>query len=246
MQNNNECKTVSWFSAGISSFVAAYIMRDKLDEIIYIDVANQHPDSMRFVRDCERLLDMPITILRDTRYGASVDNVIEQTRYINSPYGANCTMQLKKRVRQDWERENNAIGSVYVWGYDVGEVRRAKRMRETMPEYKHAFPLIDASLSKADCHGLAMDLGLKRPIMYDLGYPNNNCIGCVKGGRGYWNKIREDFPDVFKRRAKQERLIGHSCINGVYLDELEPNTGNMNTEIMPDCSIMCYLLEQEL
>lgn len=59
--------------------------------------------------------------------------------------------------------------------------------------------------------------------MYDLGYPNNNCVGCVKGGMGYWNKIRVDFPEVFERRARQEREIGHSCIKGVFLDELDPN-----------------------
>ena len=79
--------------------------------------------------------------------------------------------------------------------------------------------------------------------MYDLGYPNNNCIGCVKGGMWYWNKIRKDFPEVFKRRAKQEREIGHSCINGVYLDELHPDRGKESEEILQDCSIMCLLLD---
>lgn len=82
-------------------------------------------------------------------------------------------------------------------------------------------------------------LGLKRPKMYDMGYPNNNCVGCVKGGMGYWNKIREDFPDIFERRARQEREIGHSCIRGVFLDELDPNAGNVNTEIFPQCSFAC-------
>lgn len=42
-----------------------------------------------------------------------------------------------------------------------------------------------------------------------------------------------------------EREVGHSMLkdkNGpVYLDKLEPNRGDMNTEIMPDCGIMCYL-----
>ena len=71
---------------------------------------------------------------------------------------------------------------------------------------------------------------------------NNNCLGCVKGGMGYWNKIRRDFPDVFARRAKQEREIGHSCINGVFLDELDPDRGNINTEVMEDCTIACQLL----
>lgn len=88
-----------------------------------------------------------------------------------------------------------------------------------------------------------MDLGIRRPIMYDLGYPNNNCIGCIKGGMGYWNKIRVDFPEVFEKRAKLERELGCSCINGLYLDELEPGRGRMDMEIFPECGIMCYLMD---
>lgn len=66
---------------------------------------------------------------------------------------------------------------------------------------------------------------------------------------GYWNHIRKDFPEVFESRAKLEREVGYSILkdgkgNPVYLDELEPNRGNMNTEIFPDCGIMCYLAQQ--
>lgn len=77
--------------------------------------------------------------------------------------------------------------------------------------------------------------------MYDLGYRNNNCIGCVKGEMGYWNKIRMDFPEVFDRMEKLEREIGHSYIKGGFLDELEAGRGKMEDEVMPDCTIMCYL-----
>ena len=76
-------------------------------------------------------------------------------------------------------------------------------------------------LTKEDTHAILNRLGIRRPAMYDLGYQNNNCIGCVKGGMGYWNKIRKDFPEVFERRAKLEREIEHSCIKGVFLDELD-------------------------
>ena len=48
--------------------------------------------------------------------------------------------------------------------------------------------------------------------MYKLGYNNNNCIGCVKGGIGYWNKIRVDFPAEFDRMAELERKIGHAVL----------------------------------
>lgn len=113
---------------------------------------------------------------------------------------------------------------------------------ESLSDYDHEFPLIEQELTKEECHGIEYKLGLKRPIMYDLGYSNNNCIGCVKGGMGYWNKIRVDFPEVFERRAKQERNLGRSCINGIFLDELEPDRGNMDMEVFEDCTIACQIL----
>lgn len=230
---------VCWFSTGISSFVACYLA-ENVDEIIYTHVENQHPDSLRFLEDAERILGREITVLMSEEYG-SVDEVIEKSRYINSPYGAPCTRVLKRAVRRRWEVEHPGRHT-YIWGFDADEKRRAARVVKAMPDFDHEFPLIDHGVTKEEAHGIAARLGLKRPIMYDLGYPNNNCIGCVKGGMGYWNKIRKDFPEVFERRARQERMIGHSCIKGVFLDELDPNRGNMNTEVFEDCGITCQLL----
>lgn len=70
----------------------------------------------------------------------------------------------------------------------------------------------------------------------------NNCIGCVKGGMGYWNHIRVDFPDVFKSRAEMERAIGASCINGTFLDELNPEVGRHAPPVVEDCGIACELI----
>ena len=233
---------VCWISAGVSSFMAGYLAKD-VDEYIYIDIENQHPDSIRFIKDCEKALGKEIKIMK-SEYG-NVDNVIKTFRFISSPYGAKCTEVLKKRVRKQWEYEHKDYEITYVWGFDLSEKHRAERTVESNPQFNHEFPLIDRELSKQDCHAMLDRMGIKRPLMYDLGYPNNNCIGCVKGGMGYWNKIRVDFPEVFKKRAELEREIGHSCINGVFLDELEPNRGNMKMEVFPDCSIMCYLAEND-
>ena len=228
---------VGWFSCGCSSLVACKLARP--DKVIYIHVTNQHPDTIRFLSEAGEVLG-DIEILQSMEY-VGVDDVITTKRYINGPAGAACTLELKKRVRQEWEKAHFERHT-YVWGFDVTETSRAERTVESMPEFNHEFPLIENGLTKEDCHALCEDWGIKRPAMYDLGYPNNNCIGCVKGGMGYWNKIREDFPAVFKRRAKQEREIGHSCINGVFLDELEPGRGR-NEIIVPDCSLACMLVE---
>ena len=186
------------------------------------------------------MLGKKITILQSNY--KSVDNVIKTFGFINGPYGAKCTEILKKRVRKEWEYGKKDL--TYVWGFDCSkrERARAERTLQSMPKFKHEFPLIDRGLSKEDCHGLLKQLGIKRPAMYDLGYRNNNCIGCVKGGKGYWNKIRIDFPEVFEARAKQEREVGHTCIKGVYLDELPPDAGRIEDEVMEECSIMCQLI----
>lgn len=229
---------VCWLSAGVSSFIAGYLA-ENVDKFIYIDIDNQHPDSMRFIKDCEKVLGKKIEIIKSNY--SSVQNVISTFRFINGPYGAKCTQVLKKRVRKEWEEKYKDYEITYVWGFDFDEKHRADRLNESMPEFNHEYPLIDRMLTKQDCHAILDRLDIKRPIMYDLGYSNNNCIGCVKGGMGYWNKIRIDFPVQFERMAKLERVIGHSCIKGVYLDELEPDRGKMEDEIVQDCGIMCYL-----
>ena len=232
---------VCWISTGVSSFVAGYLEKDTIDKFIYIDVDDHHPDSLRFIDDCERVLGRKIEKLK-SNYGC-VENAIRAAGCIkNSINGFSpCTNWLKKRVRKEWEYTHREYEITYVWGMDCDERARATALADTMFEFTHCFPLIDKDLTKQDAHGICERLGIKRPAMYDLGYNNNNCIGCVKGGMGYWNKIRQDFPEVFASRAKLERDIGASIIKDCYLDELDPHRGRMSDEIPTDCSIMCML-----
>lgn len=237
--------TVAWLSAGVSSFIAAYLIKDEIDEFYYIDIADQHPDSMRFIKDCEKLLGKEIKVLKSTQYDS-----VEQAclgggaiRIAKTGY-AFCTDYLKKRVRKEqfeYYHQNDEV--TYVWGMDCSphERARAERIIEAQPQYTHRFPLIEKNLTKQDCHAMSRRLGLKRPKMYDLGYQNNNCIGCVKGGMGYWNMIRRDFPEVFESRAKLERKLNCRCLKECFLDELEPDRGNIEDEIMEDCGIFCEI-----
>ena len=241
---------VCWISAGISSFMAGYLAGD-VDEWIYIDIADQHPDSMRFIKDCEKAIGKDIKILKSSEYNSVEDCVRAFGGFRNPANGfAPCTNWLKKRVRKEWEEQHKDCEITYVWGFDLKETERAERTIEANPQAQHEFPLIDRGLSKEEVHGLfERTFDFARPKMYDMGYPNNNCVGCVKGGMGYWNRIRKDFPEVFEGRVKLEREVGYSILkdgngNPIYLDELDPNRGNMNTEVFPDCSIMCYLAEK--
>lgn len=227
---------ISWFSCGITSAVATKLalLTYKDVRIIYINTHSEHEDSMRFLKDCEKWYERSIEIYSSNKYSSHFD-VIEKKRFINSPAGAPCTLELKKKIR--WLIEDRIkTWDAQVIGYDVSEIKRAFRFKQQYPTAKPIYPLIEKGLSKADCLAMIERNGIEPPVMYKMGYHNNNCIGCVKGGKGYWWKIKQDFPLIFDRMAKTEREIGRSCIKGCFLDEL---TEVHLKPILPSCSLFC-------
>lgn len=187
--------TVSWFSAGVSSAVATKLAINEVDRIIYIHIDDHHPDTIRFVDECEEWFGKPIERMQ-SQY-KNVENACKSSGgrgYVNGPAGAACTKFLKRRLRKEWELSLDNVDLTYIWGMDANEQHRLDRLEETVPEFGHRAPLIERGISKEHAHQILNASGIKRPAMYDLGYHNNNCVGCVKGGRGYWNHIRTDFP----------------------------------------------------
>ena len=233
---------IAWWSAGVTSAVATKLAIDKYgkDNVlpIYFHIDSAHHDNARFKEQCEEWYGLEIQVEQAKGYNNQFD-VILRDKYVNGPGGARCTLVLKKRVRQRLEKELEYTGQVFGFEYSKKEVNRAIRFKEQYPDAKPLFPLIDHKMNKPECLFYLEQTGIKRPEMYTLGYGNNNCIGCVKGGMGYWNKIRVDFPDFFDKMAEAERQVGNSCLRGVFLDELDPEAGRKQKMIMPDCGNFC-------
>lgn len=210
-------RIVCWFSCGAASAAATKLAIEENSKsenpkelvIASIYLKNEHPDSERFKKECAEWFGQPIIDLKNEKYNADVDVVIQKTRYMSGVRGARCTKELKKQVRVDWQRHDD----IHVFGMTVEEEHRIDQLIDGEPELETWTPLIDKGYTKPDCFKLLNDAGIELPEMYKLGYHNNNCIGCLKAaGAGYWNKIRVDFPDVFKRRAEQERLLNVALI----------------------------------
>lgn len=236
--------TVSWFSAGVSSAVATKLVVEKVDKIIYQHIDDMEDDTMRFVRECEAWFGKPIEI-QQSHY-RSVENACLAMAFVNSPAGPVCSRLLKRRVRAEWESEHRFFCNFrYVWGMDDSkrERIRAENIRNDMREDDHLFPLQERGLAKQDAHGILREAGIARPRMYEMGFPNNNCKVCVRGGMGYMNHCRQHFPQEFAERAAMERRIGGSCINGTFLDELDPAAGRDCKIILPECGIYCEKMQ---
>lgn len=245
-------RVVCWFSCGATSAVAAKLAIQKYGHkdlyVVYCDTGSEHPSNADFLKSIEGWLRHPITILKSSQY-ADIWAVFEQTRFLVGPQGARCTAELKKALRLEFQRPYD----IQVFGYHVGERERAAKFRANNPEVTLSTPLIEKGITDKDCLGILQLEGLPIPAMYlpqksGAPYSHNNCIGCPKGGMGYWNKIRIDFPAVFERMAKVERTLG-IAINKregegrsripVYLDELPPDAGDFAAEEAITCDLLC-------
>ena len=91
--------------------------------------------------------------------------------------GAPCTLELKKVARQQWEQEHNP--DYHVLGFTLDEKKRHDRF--VLTERSNVIPiLIDNKITKDDCYAILQSEGIDLPNIYKRGYPNANCIGCVK------------------------------------------------------------------
>jgi hypothetical protein len=239
-------RIVCWFSCGAASAVATKLAiaenAGKLPLVIaYTEVMEEHSDNKRFLAECEKWFGQDIVILGNDYYKRSIYETFK-TSAMNIRGAAPCTRVLKKQVRERYEQ----VGDRQVFGYTAEEQQRYDRFIDANNEVDVWVPLIEKGLNKVDCLAMLQNAGIELPQMYKLGYLNNNCIGCVKGGMGYWNKIRVDFPEQFDRMAKLERFKKQTIFKDRYLDELKPTDGNYPQEPDIECSIFCQMAEQDI
>jgi 3'-phosphoadenosine 5'-phosphosulfate sulfotransferase (PAPS reductase)/FAD synthetase len=230
---------IAWWSGGVTSAVATKIALQDFErvQIYFCETGWHHPDNMRFLQDCEKWYGQKINILNNRKWG-TVTKVLEHG-YINSPGGAYCTKLLKKDVRIALEKIVPFDAQVFGFEYEPKQLKRAERFIDQYPESKGVFPLIEGKVDKRLAMEVLVNSGIELPAMYKLGFNNANCYPCVKGGKGYHNLVRKLAPEKFEMLAKLERQAGHSCINGVFLDELDPDAGRHEPMELPECGIYC-------
>jgi DNA adenine methylase Dam len=246
-------RVLCWFSAGVTSAVATKLAIEEygLERVViaYCDTGSEHPDNERFLRDCEHWFGAPIEKIKSKKY-KDIWDVYEKTGWLVGPAGARCTTELKKVPRNHFQRPDD----IHVFGFDAKETGRISKFRKNNPEITLAVPLADHGITKDDCLKALVAEGIEIPVLYKLGFRNNNCIPCPKGGMGYFNHVRKHFPAEFQKMAETERKLGVAICskqeNGVkrrvYLDQLDPFAGNYKAEPSISCGISCGVQEMPI
>lgn len=239
-----------WFSCGAASAVAAKLTLEKYGDtcdvrIINNPIANEDEDNRRFLKDVSDWLGRKIILCTNPKYPtADCEEVWEERKYMSGVAGAPCTLELKKRARQFFEE--NYPSDYLVMGFTAEERGRADRFK-LFERDNLLTPLIDYGFSKKDCYEVLSLYNIDLPRIYKMGYPNANCIGCVKSSSPtYWNHVRKMHPDVFKSRAEQSRRIGCRLVKykgkRLFLDELPENAvGRPMKNLDFECGIFCEM-----
>jgi PP-loop superfamily ATP-utilizing enzyme len=202
-------KIIAWFSGGITSAVACKLAIDKYGpencRVIFIDTRNEHEDTYRFLKDCQKWYGLEIETIASDSY-SSIEETWFRHLSLNTAKGAICSYKLKRVVREKWQKTNEYSNQVFGFEDSLREIGRARALELNHPKTRPVFPLIEHGLTKSDCLKIVSGAGITLPVAYSMGFHNNNCLktGCVQGGIGYWKKIQKELPEVFEKMAKVE------------------------------------------
>lgn len=251
-------RTVVWFSCGAASAIAAKLTLDANPDAIlaYCATRSEHEDNERFLLDCQRWLNRNVARLSSHEF-QDTWHVWEKERYLSGINGAPCTRALKFQPRLEFQRPDD----IHVFGYtaDASDRKRADALRDNYPEMTIETPLIEAGITKANTLALIGAAGIALPILYGLGFHNNNCMPCVKAqSPAYWALVRKHFPLQFYRLATLARKLGvrltrvdrewcslnAKAVYGSreFIDEI-PMGHSTTDPIIPACDFLCPAME---
>lgn len=251
-------RTVIWFSCGAASAIAAQMTLQETPDAImaYCATRSEDPDNERFLWDVERWVERQVTRLTSQEF-RDTWHVWEKERYLSGINGAPCTRALKFRPRLEFQRPDD----IHVFGYtaDKLDINRADALRSNYPEMQIETPLIEAGVTKANTLALILAAGIKLPKLYLLGFPNNNCMPCVKAqSPAYWALVRLHFPAQFYRLAtlcrklnvrltrvgREWERLDPKAVYGAreFIDEI-PMNHSTTDPIVPACDFMCPAME---
>jgi hypothetical protein len=193
---------------------------------LFHDTKEEDADTYRFIREFSEVAGHPITEQSD---GRSVTQVFEDKNAIANNRMAFCSSILKAEQRDvyfDKLRAEGIDSITNVLGFTAMEVQRIQRatarsMQAQMGDkpYYVNFPLVNNDITKQMAADYCLSLGVQPPEMYRWS-EHANRVGCVRGGKAYWLKVKENRPLIYAQRSALEEQYGHTILKDTTLVQL--------------------------
>lgn len=166
----------------------------------------------------------PIHIVCD---GRTPWEVFEDVRMIGNSRIDPCSRILKRELLDKW-RDKNCMPEdtiVYV-GIDWTEKHRLDRLQERVKPWKYEAPFCAPPYRlKSEMLKDLESRGIKRPRLYDMGFPHNNCGGfCIKAGHSAFRLLLKNMPERYAEHEAHEARLRKMGIDGTILRDRSGGT----------------------
>jgi hypothetical protein len=190
-------------------------------DALWHDTKAEHPDTVRFIYELAHKLRVPVIERSD---GRSVEEVEDDNGALANNRMAFCSRILKAEQKERYFKELRASGVteiISVLGFSAIEWQRIQRatMNAELGGYTVRFPIAEEGITKQQCADWCISIGVPPSEMYRWS-EHANCVGCRRGGKAYWLKVKENEPEAFQRAVDREAEFGHTFLKDTTLIQL--------------------------
>jgi hypothetical protein len=210
-------KYLSNFSGGACSFWALKreIERHGNENVIplFADTLIESPDLYDFNRRVEDILQIGIVRVC---VGLTPWELFRKEGLIGNDRAPICSLRLKREPLNEWMAQHYEMsdgqqnflcspGTVSL-GFDWTEQHRVSDFQAQWPTWRISAPMTEPPFwDKCRIIEETVKLGFKKPLLYQLGFPHNNCGGaCVRAGISHFVHLYNRLPTVFKQWRDEE------------------------------------------
>lgn len=185
------------FSGGLGSAISVLLahMNGLEYQAVFADTLIEDDDLYRFMSDIERVTGKEIIKLRD---GRDPWQVFVDKRYIGNTRTAHCSQILKTEQVAKYLQKHAEPNDVLVLGMDYSEIDRIERAQENWKPREVCSLINDFKCWRPLWDNYFALYGLKKPKLYEYGFPHNNCGGfCVRAGLAQFATLLNNFPERY-------------------------------------------------
>jgi len=194
--------------------------------LLFCDTKQEDRDLYRFLHDCQKRLNHPVTKIED---GRSVWEVFHEEGMIGNTRADLCSRILKRDLADKWVKKNCTEPVLY-FGFDFTEPDRLEGVRRAKPWARCEAPLAGEMLWKHQILAEVEADGLKLSRAYAQGYAHDNCGGaCIKMGHAGWARTLHLRREVYDEWEAQERKFRQNTGKDVAI--LRDRTGGETTPL---------------
>lgn len=211
LKAENTIITVS-FSGGLGSFASAHYCKELFKgqkiELVFCDTLIEDEDLYRFIEEASKKLELPLVKLSD---GRNPWQVFTDMGFQGNSRIAPCSKVLKTDVIWRYIKERNEPTKL-VLGMNFDEPERYERAKKNWEKRSKLVeiycPLVELFISEVKKNELLKFYDIKKPRLYDLGFPHNNCGGfCVRAGLSQFELLKREFPERFTWHKEQQNEL---------------------------------------